>query len=483
MKIKNIILIALTGILLSLVTSCTKDFEEINTSPNTAPEASPGFLLANVQKGFMDDYWGEWWNGRFGLLYAQYWAQNEYTDESRYKIRQNNSNTYWTIYYGYLNDLEEIIRINEEDPGYAADNAGPNNNQIAVAEIMKVYIFHMMTDVWGYIPYKQALNVDEYTSPAFTSTQDVYSSLISKLQTARDNITTGAGSSISGDIIYDGDMAKWEKFANSLIMRIGIRMSETSDYQASTITDAFNHTAGAITTVADNALLRYQGSSPNNNPMNEAYKTRSDFSVTDRFVHLLDSLNDPRLSIYAAPINEDMDTIIGMPYGLNQTNATAISKDSVSLPGSAILSPTAPGIFMESSEVHFIMSEVNGWDQTYYEQGVRQSMTFWGVPEAEINDYINNELDPANEQSVLTQKYIALYMQGLQAWSQYRRTGIPDLQAPEDGAMITMSTTIPTRRTYPSDEYNLNGDNLQDAIDKMGPDAMDTPLWWDDLAK
>jgi hypothetical protein len=172
-----------------------------------------------------------------------------------------------------------------------------------------------------------------------------------------------------------------------------------------------------------------------------------------------------------------------MPYGLSQANAGAIDTREVSQPGSSIIAPTAPGIFMESSEVHFIMSEVNGWDQTYYEQGVRQSMEFWGVPEATINDYITNELDPATEQSVLTQKYIALYMQGLQAWSQYRRTGIPDLQAPEDGAMISLSTTLPTRRTYPSDEYNLNGDNLQDAIDKMGPDAMDTPLWWDDLAK
>jgi len=156
---KTIIKLSLGVFLALFFTSCTKNFDKINENPNQPAEVSTPTLLTGAMKGLCDDIYDEWWSGRQSNLYAQYWCQRNYTSEDRYAIRQNINNQYWRLIYHDVMNLIEVIRLNE-DPATAAKAAvyGDNNNQIAVATILKVWAMQIMTDTWGDIPYSGSIS-------------------------------------------------------------------------------------------------------------------------------------------------------------------------------------------------------------------------------------------------------------------------------------------------------------------------------------
>src|SRR6056297_2598589 len=119
----NRILLSFAALAVLLVVGCTEDFEEINTNPNQPTEANNAYLLTNAQMQLNDNYWDEWLNGRCGMLWSQYWAQNEYTEESRYRARPTTDNNYWLGFYRPLKDLQEIIETN-------AEKENPNVNAV-----------------------------------------------------------------------------------------------------------------------------------------------------------------------------------------------------------------------------------------------------------------------------------------------------------------------------------------------------------------
>ncbi len=536
MKISNKKIIGFGFVLLFLVFGCTKNFEELNVNPNEPVEVPTSYLLTDGQKGLMSFVWDEWWNGRFGMLYSQYWSQASYTDESRFKPREGVNNNYWIYFYagrdvnppdGELNgggmmSLQRIIELNE-DPETAtkASVYGSNNNQIAVARILKAWMFQMLTDIWGYIPYSQALNIAEYTLPAYDSQEDIYYALLDELTAAVDQIDDGAGP--SGDMIYGGNMAKWKMFANSLKLRIAIRMSKVAPGDATAaINDAV--ASGVFESNADNAQLIFEMGKPNNNPLNENQKTRSDFGVSKTFIDFLLAHNDPRIDFYAnKPLNNTEH--VGFPYGMTNGDATPILVDEVSMPGNVIYAPQAPGFYMNYAEVCFIMAEI-GNDQVWYEKGIEASMNMWNdilsttptgwyridnnptdvlpapIDQTAIDTY---KADPMvawgggvdQSKLIAEQKYIALYPQGLQAWFEWRRTGYPE-ELIKVGDVITytvgavsgeyeftslapapITAGIPVRMTYPTDEQTLNGSSNADAVTAQGEDYFNTRTWWD----
>ncbi len=478
---KSKILILLTLIIFG-ISGCTDDFQEINTNPNEPVEVPTSFLLTNVQRTIMDDMWDEWWNGRFGLLYSQYWSQVVYTDESRYNPRPNITNTYWSLFYTDMTDLQEIIRLNtDEATAGLAVVSGSNNNQIAVARILKAFVFQMMTDVWGDIPYTDALKGTEELSPAYTPQSEIYADLLIELTEAQDQIEPEAAG-VEGDIIYGGDMEKWQKFGNSLRMRVAMRTSKVDASYASKVQAAID--AGAFESYEDDAQFVFDPSDPSFNPLYESYfvDNRTDFAVSEPLINALQTLNDPRLPIYADLPVEGTD-YVGMPYGMDDDTATAVSGPSgsfVSLPNATnVIGASSPAFLMNYAEVCFIKSEINGWDQTEYENGVRASCRAWGVDEADIDTYIAS-LPAASEETVLTQKWLALYMQGLQGWFEWRRTGYPVLEGPFSGAFNdTGDRPIPSRLYYPSDEQLLNETEYNAAITRQGQDNLRTRVWWD----
>lgn len=483
-KIKNIIVFFV--VMLFLTISCTKDFEDINTNPNEPTVVPTSYLLTNAQRSIFDDMWDEWWNGRFGLQYSQYWSQVVYTEEGRYQPRVNVTNSYWLYFYTDIMDLQEIIKINT-DPGTSgvASASGSNNNQIAVARILKAFVFHFLTDIWGDIPYFEALEGADNTTPSYTPQEAIYADLLKELKEAQAQIEL-SGDGVVGDIIYDGNMAKWKMLANSLRMRVALRTSKVNANYMTEVQDAIND--GAFTSSADDAFFTFDPAAPSYNPLYEAFfiDNRHDFAVSEPMIDMLISLDDPRLPIYAdMPVDTSFyhAPYTGMPYGMNNSDATAYSGasgDYVSLPGAnTVLAADGKAYLMTYAEVCFIKSEINSFDQTEYENGIEASMETWGVDPADITTYLAN-VPAASAENVGNQKWLANYMQGLQGWFEWRRTGYPTLSGPQ-GTVLgdTGNRPIPSRRPYPTDEQVLNEAMYNAAVASQGPDNLKTRVWWD----
>ncbi len=481
MKYLNKIFTTVGVVVLLLVFGCTKNFEEVNTNPNEPVEVPTAYLMTHAQGEIAVRLWNGWWNGRFGLLYSQYWSQTAYSEESRFQPRQSTTNDYWNSFYTSLMNLEEIIKLNtDSETSGIASQSGSNSNQIAVCRIMKAYTFHMMTDVWGDIPYEEALLGNENTTPAYTSQQAVYDGLLLELDQAQAQIELDAQGA-QGDLIYGGNMALWKKFANSLRMRIALRYNPT---QTAVITDAIAD--GVFESSDEDATLVFDGSAPSYNPLYSAFfvDNRTDFSCSKPLIDMLINLGDPRLSFYADPA-ETSGTYVGLTYGLDSEHTAQESGPSgvhVSLASSThVLAATSPAIFMGYAEVCFIKSELGLGDgtQAEYEKGIAASLNFWGVEQADISAYVSS-VSSATPATIGDQKWLSLYMQGLQGWFEWRRTGYPALSGPADDAGVnTGNKEIPSRLYYPTNEQVLNLDNYNAAVSAQGVDNQATILWCD----
>lgn len=492
-KHKNLGIVGLIAIM-ALSVGCIDDLGEVNTNPNQPSTTQTTFLLTNVQKDLSDNYWGEFELGYFGNLYAQYWSQNQYTSESRYAFREGVVNNVWSDYYLALNDLQEIIRLNRESPEvYAA--FGSNANQIAVAKILKAWTYQTLTDIWGAIPFEgEALGGRENPSPAYTSQEEVYTGIINMLTEATDSMNVGAPGFTSGDVFYGGDMEQWRRFANSLKMRAGIRIADVNpDLAGTTISNAL--AAGVMQSNEDNALFTYLSNIPNNNPINDAFIDRDDFAVSEPLVSTMQSgaVVDPRLPFYAAETPSDaVPDFVGFPYGLAQGQAASVPREEFSRPSLLVRQADFPAIYMLYDEVLFIQAEaaqrgfIAGDPAALYEQAIRASMAFWGVEDqTAIDAYIAaNPYDAANwRQALGVQKWLAMYMQGIQGWAEWRRLDFEGvLVPPVSGKLgVTFPTPIAVRYPYPVDERNLNEENVLEAIENQGwaEDDQGRLVWWD----
>lgn len=480
---------SLALVLLGALALSACDLTELNENPNAPTQPTTAFILSDAQVNLASAYWSSFNNGRFGLLYAQYWTQNQYTSEDRYQYREAVVDGYWSSFYLAINNLEEIKRLVSAEP----DRYRSPENQIAVANIMQVFAFHVMTDIWGDIPYTEALQGSENRAPAYTAQEEIYPDLIRRLTEAQGQID--ASGTVPGDLIYGGDASKWKKFANSLKMRIAIRMSDQLPGQAATaIQEAI--AAGPMDSVDDAAVLNFSDAQPYTNPIYTNYEItgRDDWAVTRGLVTTLKERNDPRLPIYVDPtprsVTAGSPVYDGLPYGLAQGIAAAIPRSTFSRPGAAVRTATAPALFMLYDEVLFIKAEAavrgftSGDANASFKDAVGASMDYWGVTDnGAVNTYVAAlpSLTPSNYEQVLgVQKWLALYMQGVQGWSEWRRldfTGV--LIEPVGGKIDTFEGPIPVRLVYPTQEESLNADNLAAAIASQGPDTQGTRLWWD----
>jgi len=518
--------------------SCDVDYYDNPNDPTTPPTSS---VFNDAVKRVMDDsralFFG---GGRFTQVTMQYWHQSEYGDEDRYGYRES-MREYWEDFYYNLENLRQVIVLNE-DPATrdAASAYGDNAAQIACTRIMMAYTFNIMADVWGPIPYWsygtqdeqfQALRItgeEEILSPVYAPQEKIYTDILNELQAAfqeLNNLPASATGFTSGDNIYDGDIDKWMKFANSLRLRIALKVREANQSLGQQHIDDVINSGVHFTSNDDNAVFRYEAVDKNSAPYYFGWYVgnRSDFAVGNAFIQLLKGASvpdhagdpltdnpflgteDPRLPIFAQDNNQtsypygsrnpDIGNYVGMPIAENSAIAAAFLWES--LPGTAIIeTPDYPMILMEYAELEFILSELNGWEDENYDNGIEASMQRWGVDQADIDDYLA-VIPDASEATVLTQKYIALYMQATNAWTEYRRTNFPDIlvQPGDDYAVYVPSidstftysfnpisdvTDLPYRMRYPQQEQTLNADNYQEAVGWLeNGDTQRSRLWWD----
>lgn len=524
---KNIVLTALVGAF--ILSSCDNGFDEMNTNPNN-PEVAPTYTIFNAAtKRLMDETRDEWVSGRMVLPWVQYSSQRNYTEEDKYQYRPSSGDQAWNNIYRSIHNYKRIIELCE-NPATNGEmkNYGDLQAQIGVARIMLAYSFGELANYFGDVPYWshngksnpefQALDIEKYPQPIYNKQEDIFIDILKELKEAEaqidDNASVFIYGSVQGDKIYKGKAANWKKFANSLRLKFANQIKGVYPAAQSDIQDAI--AKGVFTSNKDNAALNYGNSSLEGSPFWASFFTgdkRTDFFINKQFLHLMKGESgtygkDPRLTKFVAPLGtsktdaasgtyeetDDYSKYQGMPYGLPSNRLSSNNAFAkLSMYSSKIFSPTYAEILMEYAEVEFILAEVNGWSQSNYEKGVQASMDKWGVSADKATAYIA-ALPPANKENVITQKYVALFMQPQTAWVEYRRTGYPNgsiLLLPGqtgyelDGTpyvftpLVSGMTDLPSRIAYPLVEQTVNSKNWSAAVQKYGNnDVITGKLWW-----
>ncbi len=472
---------------LMVISGCDPgDFGNMNINPNQPAEANTASLLTAAQTGLIGGVIGQGTilTSAYPNLYVQFLSDKQYTENSRYSTVGFN---YGAVYTGPLDNLQTIININT-NPETAVDASqfGTNENQIAASTILQSYLFLHLTDRFGDIPYTEALKGRENFRPSFTPQQEIYNDLFEKLKASADMIDEG--STIAGDIMFGGDMGRWRIFANTIRLVMALRISEVDAQKgAAEFADAMND--GVISSNAENVTYNYLQDNNNDNPWEDAFETRLDYAISKKMADTMNLLDDPRRWVYANPAAAT-GTIVGMPYGISESEAGGVANSAVSFLGDALRTQEAPSYIYTYAQVLFSFAEAahRGWipggdaaAAGYYNDAIKASWEQWGVfNQADYNAYIAQPQVAYDASRAIPligfQKWIALYLNGYEAWAEWRRLEYPRL-APAPTSLNEGG--IPVRQAYPAFESTLNKENYDAAVSRQGADNLNTPVWWD----
>lgn len=512
-NIKNI-LITILALQVGWFTSCTVDFEEINSNPNSPELVPSSLLLPTVMRSTAGQVAGQAWG--IGNVVMQYTAKIQFTNEDRYNWGPF-GNPYGT-YYNSMRDLNNIILISEPLE---------QNNYIGIAKVLRAFQFSFMTDAYGELPYSEATLAKEGVNyPVFDSQEAIYEGILKELREAND-LLGSSNEAVRGDIIFNGDISKWKKFANSLRLRVLLRISLRKDPSTEMQQILSNPNQFPIFTGNnDHAVLQHLPDVPN---QHDLFTTRSgsfdEFRLSRNMENALKDLNDPRLFAYAQPTNDsgagiigDPEDYAGVPNGLSDEEALQYSPSGDPARGGSnfisrvgflwscnqctpLANPIGyQTILMNYSELQFILAEARergfintGSAEEYYLKGVQSSFEYYESRYRLVNlpqiadrlvigdDYFSQEkvaytgTQEEKFEKIGTQKWLSLFFSGLENWYDWRRTGYPEI-FPGPAAF---ETEVPRRFMYPSSVQALNEDNYNAAIARQGADNILTRVWWD----
>jgi hypothetical protein len=506
---KKIFKLFLLGSLFSLATSCDDGFDELNTNKTAALSLDPALILNNA---VVNSSTGT------GLTYEIAIVQQIITSNSGVNVGGNfnqvnigNTPQNWTNYYqNVIRYTSDVIARTKTDAARA--------NLYNMARIIQANAFMVLTDTYGDIPYTDA--GAGYTTqvffPKYDKQQDIYPKLIQEFTEASAALDA-AGKVETADVLYAGDIAKWKKFGYSLLLRAGMRLSKADATKAqSTAAAAF--AGGVILNNADNAIIKHDANfvNPIANTLNGT--EAANFYLAKPFVDALKAANDPRLSAIAVRYpaatsgtgqGTGGSTVAanqyGMPMGVDdntaQTAAVAAGIGSRYAFSQAdrnrIIKRTSPLFIVTAAQNNLLLAEAaaRGWiaggnaaAATFFTNGVKAHMDQMAsydagsaVSASARDAYVAaNPLNITSLNASLAQinyeYWIASFLNGPEAWANFRRSGFPALAAnPYPGRSVPFITRI----TYPPSEILVNSKNVSDAISSMGADALDTKVWWD----
>src|SRR6266576_30910 len=477
------------------ITACG-DLTSINQNPNGPEDVPPPSILPSVIQTLANNVDGVTsLNIRGGGLWVQYYSQIQYRDEDKFIVRSGTTGG-WGMYSSVVEDAQRMIVKGE------ASNVP---NWSAVGRILKSYAFSVMTDAMGDLPYSQALKGDTVLHPVYDTQQSIYDSLFANLALANSEFDF-AGSATgfpNGDLMYGGSLGNWRKFANSLRLRLAMHLSNANATKAASEAAAAVAAAGGLfTSNADNAELMYLAGAPNQNPIyGDAHVgNRDEYGLSRSFVDTLNSWADPRLPVYAqippagTPYRglanglldgEKIDTLDALKY---ISRIGALWRET----------PDAPLVLLGYSEVLFLKAEAaeRGWipggsaaAATYYHDGIVASFAQYGLladtaaylGQAKVGYDGAGATQAGHLQQIAFQKWLALFMQGPEAWTEVRRTGVPTIVPGCHAAMPSGARSNPERLPYDDNEGVLNKANLDAAVAAQGfiqSNDISKPLWF-----
>ena len=365
---------------------------------------------------------------------------------------------------------------------------------------MQSWMFQILTDMWGDVPFSQASQAgaeEPVYGPAYETQEDIYNGLLDNLERANTLLSAGDLLAIKGDIIFDGDLEKWRKLANSLHLRVALRLSEVNAGKAeSVIAKIYNDPSQypVMESNEDNAGLTYLSSFPNAHPISEEGRYRvgsyNEYRISETLEGILRDYEDPRLDFLADPtansVAEGNPMISGMQNGIVDGPAYEYKGGDAFLSKFNIdffhFNPNAnEGRLMVYSEVAFIFAEAaqRGWIDAdagdMYDAGVTANFEYWSVtmPDNYLTDLAAYD---GEMETIANQKYIALFYTDFQGFIEFKRTGFPASIKPGPDAFYS---EYPSRFEYPSKEQALNASSYQAAVSRQGADEITTPVWWE----
>ena len=474
MKLYRLLLITIS---ISVLSACTKDFEEINTDPNTPVTVTPDLLLASVTSDTPNALVQIGWNQ--GNIVMQLAAKNNFVDHDIY---QWDTARGWSAFYTILSEVEEIILVSR-----AAETK--NTSYEAVGLVMKSLIFANLTDMYNAIPYSEAFkgNSKGNFAPKYDNQETVYKGILADLASAVQLLEKNQPMR-GGDLIYGGDLTKWKKLANSLQLRYLLRTSKRND-----VVEQMQRIVASnqlFESNEDNAVLTFQGNSNIDSWFLSTHRIGSfdEFSLTHTVYDYMNPKDDPRLAIWYDE-HPDSGTFGPMPNGLNQDNARTfdsnnnVSRFDLNRFWRSTTEVEAP--LMKYAELQFILAEAHhrgfitlGNVETYYLNGISATLAYWGVSQDQIDNYLSKEGVAYNGslEQIMEQKRLANFLVGMESWFDYRRTGLPRITPGPDNVN---NDQVPVRYLYPDSEQSLNEANYDAATALIGGDTINSKGWWE----
>lgn len=519
---------------LMAITSCS-NFGDTNVDPEHLNDGNVNYklLFTNSEHQALGSDWDVWRNG---CIYSATMMQHTTSvdwDQVFYTYNETFNTAFWDGLYkggrGVIRDIKIVMKNWKDDASHAAD--------YQMARILKVFMFHRMTDLYGDVPYTEAGDPSVTAYPKYDKQQDIYSDMLNELNEAQAALSSTTSTLGSADLYYGGNVTKWRKFANSLMLRIAMRMSKVDPTTAQKwVQTAVNN--GLIDSYADDAILNHTDGDPNNDsaePWGKIYSSSDPqaFYLSEYFVNLLKNSNDPRMALIGVVVahpangyssssyekgNSDPSVQVGMPVGYTTTDGTWSIKKAPGYPGDNFRSyyslpsrytyadPKAPTMIVTYAENQLLLAEAayRGWlngvsgaktAKEYYEAGVTAAMKQFAhytngsslytqyITDAAIKAYLEaNPYDASKAlEQINTQYYILTFCDDYETFANWRRSGYPQLTPVNKSYPNTVTNgTIPRRFTYPSSESQSNSANYQEAVSRLsGGDKMTSRVWWD----
>ncbi|MFZ7116699.1 MAG: SusD/RagB family nutrient-binding outer membrane lipoprotein [Bacteroidota bacterium] len=468
--------------------SCKKDFLDVNTDPNNPTDVTSELILppaiahtAFITGGTYQVVTGFW---------AQYWTQgstgNQYNIYDQYQIPNTTFDRQWVELYSDV--LEDFKVLSEK--GISEDKS----NYTAIAYIMEAYVFQVLTDLHGDIPFSEALKGLENIAPHFDSQQSIYDGLITMIDKGISNIDYDASAFLPGadDFVYHGDMELWERFANSLKLRIYMRQSEVRPAVAQAgISNLYSNGAIFLEDGMDGEM-HFVNSVGYEHPIYTEFinLSRANIMASNTILNYMIANSDPRIDAFFIPAttgpNAGSHAGIDQGDGKTPTFPSDATQNDFSQPSDLVAGGDAPAVFISASETYFLLSEAaaRGWiaddAQALYEAGITSSFLRWGFTGTDASDYytLPQIAFPASGtqedkvKAIITEKWVAnCGNQSIEGWNEWRRTGYPDFFTVSLTSLIAPGS-FPLRLPYPNSEIQTNPNTPPQ------PDIT-AKVWWD----
>lgn len=501
--------IALLGVVLSVfMSSCDKGFDDLNVNKTAAVSINPVFTLNNAtintsfpagtiiyELGIVQ----QMVSPNSGVL-----AGANYNQDIRDNTQQN-----WQRYYrSVIRNTYDVITTTKSLP--------TRSNLYNMARILQAYSFLVLTDTYGDIPYTDAGKgyTNQLVSPKYDTQQTVYAGIIKELTEA--TAALDASKTIeTADVLYGGNIALWKKFGNSVLLRAGMRLTKVDVAQAQAVVQKALQ-GGVMEVNSENAFIKHDANYLNALGQTLNSTESSNIYLGAPFVSFLQQTNDPRLKsialryVGAKSGNEqttsrattDPAQQIGMPFGYDNGSIGAeVSKSKLAsfydysqVDRTRMAKTTAPMFLVTAAQTQLLLAEAaqRGWvtsatAESFFNKGVKLHMEQMALYDANaaigattIEAY--QKANPFESSKALeqinTQYWVASFLNGPEAFANFRRSGFPNL-TPNPFPGKSIKGTFIRRLTYPNSEISVNSANVKEAISRMGADDLDTKVWWD----